>query len=139
MLDLLPARFDFTQQPHLGYLPVTRDSIRRHVDSGCGFIEGQASEKPKLDDTAFTLIDFPKSGERLIERHNIRVGLWRGERDVIQRDLDCAAAALLIKPGASAIDENAAHHACSHSEEMGSVLPADLIDIDQTQISLINK
>src|SRR5215467_6326588 len=47
--------------------------------------------------------------------------------------------ALLVIAGASTVGEDAAHHARRDGEEMGTVLPVDLRNVNQLQVNFIHQ
>jgi hypothetical protein len=68
--------------------------------------------------------------------------LPRPERDLrgqLQRHLLRSAAALLVVAGPRVIDEDSSHGARRHGEEVGAILPLNAIEVDETEIRLVDE
>ena len=96
----------------------------------CRFGVGESPEKNQLDHAAFAGVEFEKAGStnRPVPGCAARVAGEIASTRVILHS-PTAFQALLF---ACVIDQNAAHHARGHREQMGPVLPRD-IGIDQAQ------
>jgi hypothetical protein len=58
---------------------------------------------------------------------------------VIERDVHGAGAALLETLGARHVDQHAAHLPRGHRQEVLAVLPLHVLDVDQTQVRLVDE
>ena len=76
--------------------------------------------------------------ERVIEGNEIRTARRHRER-FVERDVDRAAAALLVASGARRVDEDPPHLTGREHEEVGPVLPVHLIEVHQPQVDLVDE
>jgi hypothetical protein len=68
----------------------------------------------------------------------LRAGVGH-DRDILQRDVRDAAAALGSLAAASMVDQHVPHHLRGHREEVRARLPADVLLIDQPQVRLVHE
>lgn len=61
------------------------------------------------------------------------------EQSLIERHILRISAALLISAGPRTVDENPPHHPRRDGEEVPAVLPLNLIDVNQSKVSLVNQ
>ena len=87
----------------------------------------------------FRSSSFGQCLERVVQGDQIAPRFVRERQVVNQCDPDRAAAALLIRPGAREIDQDASHQPRGHGEEMRAVLPVDAAAFDETQIDLVDE
>src|SRR5678815_4423809 len=131
--------FYFTQKPYLGHFPFAPDRVDRGPESFSGLLETQSAEKPQLYDLALTRIDSGQRCQRIIKPYQIRSGILRDNERFVERDTQCATAALLVLMSSRVIHKNAAHYPCRDREEVGAILPVDPSDIDQANVSLVKE
>ena len=96
-----------------------------------GLLHAQPAEEPHLDDAALPLVELRQRLQRIVERDEVRGRLVGDDERLVEGHLRRVAAALLIVPRARVVDEDAAHHASGHREEMRAVVPRDRLPIDQ--------
>lgn len=80
-----------------------------------------------------------KPRERIVDRDQILPGTWRHDCGLVERYLDDVATSALVATRPSRIDENSSHRSRGHREEMRSVLPLNLIHVDQPEIRFIHE
>ena len=77
--------------------------------------------------------------ERIVEGDEILTWLVRHDQRVIKRHSDGPAAALLVALRPGDVHEDAPHQPRGHREEVGPVLPVDVLDVDQPEVRLVHQ
>src|SRR5262249_37713342 len=77
--------------------------------------------------------------ERFIERDQILVSVGRNRDGIVERELDDVSASALIAASARRVDEDAAHCAGGDGEKVRAIVPADLRDVDEAQVGLVDE
>jgi hypothetical protein len=80
-----------------------------------------------------------KMRQSIIEGEQLAVPGFRHYGDIIQGNLGNIASALLKIAGTRMVDQDLAHHAGAHSEEMRPVLPLRILPIHQAQVDFVNQ
>ena len=73
-----------------------------------------------------------------LEHHQVLARLSGHHQSVIQRHFLRSTSSLQVVPGTGEIDQNSPHQLRGDGEEVGTVLPAHLLDINQPQVRLVN-
>ena len=101
----------------------------------------QPREEPELDDPSLIAIQSGKALERLVDGEDIsRRGICALRfgpatfQGLVEGDTGDGSAPFVGIPGASVIDENAAHQLCRQGKKMDATLPCRPALIDEAQI-----
>src|SRR5262249_14229881 len=137
LVSLTSTVLELPQQPHLRKPPVPHDGIGRDVQGRRRFLNAQAAEKPHLDHLTLPRINLRQRVQRIVERHEILLGLCCHYQRLIERHPLRATTSLLVIPRSSRVDEHAPHRARSHGKKVRAILPLNLVDVDQPKVSLV--
>ena len=96
------------------------------------------STEDLITTTRFAIVD-GQCHQRPIEVAHFDVGRTRHLHGVIERDSLPAAPALLKRFLTRVVDQHATHQPRGDSEEVGAVVPADILRIHETQIGLFTR
>ena len=77
--------------------------------------------------------------ERIVEGDEIVPRLVRHDQRVIKRHSDGPTTALLVTLRPRDVHEDAPHQPRGHREEVGPVLPVDVLDVDQPEVGLVHQ
>src|SRR5262249_3820805 len=97
------------------------------------------AEITKLDDLTLPFIDFSQSLQSQVERDQIEIFLLLAIQCFINCDYQIVAAAPFGSARAGFVNQDSAHHVCRDSEEMSAILPVQIGDIGQSQISFVDQ
>ena len=88
---------------------------------------------------AFRSSVFREERQRLVQSDDIRRRLRPHDRDVVQRDVDGAAAAFGVAAGPRIVDENAPHDLRGQREEVGAIVEIRPPLIDQPEVRFVDE
>src|SRR5438552_10605822 len=120
-------------KPGFGGAPFSLDRCRREPHNFGALLDRQAAKELHFNDSALLWIDLSQSFERVIKGNDVRRSLLRDGHSVIQCNLARATAALCVGVTARVIDQDAPHQLRGNSEEVGAVLPMNVLAIDQPE------
>src|SRR5262245_52444653 len=121
---------EFTIKPIARQTPFAHDSARRYVERfGCLF-HAQTAEEPQLNHPALARINLGQTLQRVVQRNKFRAARLRDDRRFIERDLAPPSSALGIAARAGEIHQNMPHQLGGNREEVGAVLPPNLLQIN---------
>ena len=126
-------------QPALRELPVAHDRLRGYFEHSGGLLDRQTGKESELDDAAFPLVVHGQRLERIVEGDEVGVTCGGTEPRLVERDSARSATPLLIAARAGEIHEDLAHDARRYGKEVGAVLPLDLLDVNQAEVSLVDE
>lgn len=103
-------------------------------------LQGETAEEPEFHDPALARVESLEGPERIVERHEIRIGYHRGHL-VGMGQRDAEAGALPAKAAALArhVNQDPAHDLASDREEMGAILPAGPLPGRQAQVRFVDE
>lgn len=109
-------------EPGTGHAPFAVYGGGRDLERRGGFVDGEAAEDEEVDDFDFARVEGFEAFERLLDGEDVGelgfgLGDAGGEGDALP-----VAAALAASALAGVIDEDAAHLAGGHGEEVGAVV-----------------
>ena len=108
-------------------------------NASTGLLDAEAPEIPQLHHLTLARVERFECEERVVERHETRIRHRTDKERVIQRHSRYAAAPFLAALRARRIDQDPSHRPRRHRKEVGAVLPADLIDLDQAQVGFVHE
>ncbi len=98
----------------------------------------ESAEEAELDDARLSRCQRVELLQRIIEGDKVEWLVLRRADGLIQRHAN-AVVTLLATATAGVINEDAANGLCRHGEELGAVLPADMLLADQPHERLIDQ
>src|SRR5262249_33562425 len=123
---------EFTVKPGAGQIPLARYLARRDLQYLRRLFHTQAPKVSQLDDLALARVNRRQALQRVVQRNEFRAARLRDYRRFIERDLASPSSALGVAARAGIIHQNLSHQLSGNREELGAVLPAQLIQINQT-------
>ena len=127
------------QQPRPGKQPIPFDGRNGNAQdfSGLGF--HQAAKKPKFDDAARSGIGSGQVRQRLIDRQNVNRLRVLEVRHVQELHAHLGARTLARVPGSRVIHEDPAHLLSHRGQEMGPIVPFQLIRAEQPEVRFVHQ
>ena len=127
------------EEPCLRQAPVPSHGSHRHVEHVRRFLQAQSAEESQLDDAALPRVQCLQGLQRVIQCHEIDAPVAADVRRLRQRDVKLAAAAFRAVSRPRHVDQDTAHDLRGHGKEVGAVLPAYVLPIDQPQVGLVDE
>lgn len=132
------ARLQLFIEPDSGESPIALNGAWSDADDGANLLHGETAEVSELDDFGLAGILLLEPGERFIEQRDLVETLGRDGELVLQLDAFHLSAALIGVAGAGVVDEDAAHDVGGEADEMGAVVPVDVL-LDQAEVGFIDQ
>ena len=126
-------------QPSLRKAPVAHHGVWRDPQHRRGFLDAQPTEEPQLDDLALPIIEGSQRFQGVVECDEVLSRFLGYDERFVERDPDRPTASFLIFPSARVVDQYAPHHAGSHGEEVGPILPGHGFAVDQPDVRLVDE
>src|SRR5207245_8501739 len=77
--------------------------------------------------------------ERLVQRQDLVGFLLDGDARLVEREMQLAAATLLAAPAPRVVDQDVAHDAGRHGEEVAPVFPLEPVETRELQVGLVDE
>ena len=103
-----------------------------------GLVDAQAAEEAQLDHLGFARCPLRQRRQGIVQGHEVIGAIGAEDGFGIERDmLDIRAALDVAAP--RAVHEDAPHRLSGHRKEMGAILPAHALVVDQAQVGFVDQ
>src|SRR6266542_2558746 len=108
----------FSPQPGFRQSPIAHDGARRNLQDFSRLINAQPAKETQLNNLTLSLIYGGQVLERFIERNHLRRSLVREDGCLVERNLNCAGAALAPFASTGITNQDSPHRRRSDTEEL---------------------
>ena len=126
-------------EPGAGETPIAHHRFRRNSQYLGGLLDAQSAKEAQFDDTSFAGINFSQRVEGIIKCHELFRTTASQIRELVEIHPLGAAASFGRQSAACPVQQNMPHDLGGDCEEMGTVLPINILDVDQLQVGLVDQ
>ena len=114
------------------------DALLGDVQHVSGLSHAEPAVKAELNHAGFSLIESSQLRECLFQRDELRFAAGGRER-FVEGDTQRLAASFARHARPGGFDQNAPHDARANREEVGTILPSYIGDIDQSHVGFVHQ
>ena len=133
------GRLEPIQQPRLGKQPIPFNGRNGNAQNFSGLGFHQAAKKPELYDATRSRIGSGQVRQRLIDRQEVNRLRVLEVRHVLELHSHLGARTLARVPGSRVIHEDTAHLLRHRGQEMGPIVPFQLIRAEQPEVCFVHQ
>src|SRR5262249_38930149 len=133
-----PTSFDLSRQPGFCDIPFALYRGSRNTQYLSYLLIGETAEETQFDDPALLWIKFGQATKRVVQGDDVQTAFRRSNHRPIKFYLEICTS-FCGPMTAGMIDQNLAHQARCHCQEVHAILTVERILVEEAKICLMNK
>lgn len=130
---------ELTEKPCPGHGPFSLDRANGDAKKFGGLFRSEAAKEAHFNDFLLARVHGMQLFERFIDGEQLLLGVYFKCEGIVPGTRSMSASALGAESGTGVVDQDSAHQLCRHGHEVGAVLEACSVLLDELEISLMNE